>query len=151
MKNAFATALFTVGLLAAPVALAHQGAKGVVKQRMDAMDEVAANLKAVNGMLRGNQEMDRAAMEAALRQIADHARMLPDKFPAGADTAPSEAGPAIWTDPEGFSALFVELETAASAMAGLAPSADTATLGQAFAPVAATCKACHADYRVNRD
>lgn len=151
MKNAFATALFTVGLLAAPVALAHQGAKGVVKQRMDAMGEIAANLKAVNGMLRGTQGMDRAAMETALRQIAEHARMLPDKFPEGTDAAPSEAGPAIWTDPEGFAALFADLETAANAMAALSASADTAKLGQAFGPVATTCKACHADYRVNRD
>ena len=138
-------------ILTAPFATAHDGATGVVKQRMDAMSKIGSYLKSVNGMLRGTADMDTSAIQAAMEDIAMMSTHLPDMFPEGTGDAPSEAGPMIWTDPEGFTASFVELETAAKAMAEIAKDGKTDALGPAFGAVAKTCKGCHSDYRINRD
>lgn len=138
-------------ILTASFATAHDGATGVVKERMDAMGKIGSYLKSVNAMLRGTATMDLSAIQAAMEDIAMMSNHLPDMFPEGTDAAPSEAGPMIWTDPEGFKALFEEMGTAATIMAASAESNDTAALGPAFGAVAKTCKGCHSDYRINRD
>lgn len=138
-------------ILAAPFAVAHDGATGVVKQRMDAMGKIAAHLKSVNAMLRGTAELDTEAVQSAMDEIGMFARHMPDMFPKGTDAAPSEAGPKIWTDKADFDAKFADLSAAARAMSEAAASGDKASMGQAFGGLAKTCKGCHADYRINRD
>ena len=138
-----------IAITAATTVFAHQGATGIAKERMDAMSTIAANLKSVNQMLRGTMPFDEATVRASMDYIATQASMLPHKFPEGSDAAPSEAGPAIWTDAEGFNAIFKELETSASDLAALAGDQDAVAAG--FRNVAKTCKACHANYRIDRD
>ena len=133
----------------ATMAFGHSGATGVVKERMDAMSSIAENLKSVNQMLRGSADYDEAAVRDAMQAISDHAAMLPHQFPEGTDAAPSEAAPSIWTDPDGFNAIFADLELTAAEVAALA--GDPAAVQQGFGAVAKTCKACHADYRIDRD
>ena len=133
----------------ATMALGHSGATGVVKERMDAMSSIAANMKSVSQMLRGSVDFDSASVAAAMQEISQHAAMLPHQFPEGTDAAPSEAAPSIWTDTEGFNAIFHDLEMSAAEIASLAD--DKAAVQQGFGKVAATCKACHADYRIDRD
>lgn len=144
-------ALLSGLILAAPFAVAHDGASGVVKQRMDAMSKIAAHLKSVNAMLRGTADFDAEAVQSAMGEVAMFARHMPDMFPKGTDAPPSEAGPKIWTDKADFDAKFVDLATAARAMSDAAASGDKASMGQAFGGLAKTCKGCHADYRINRD
>jgi len=152
MKIKHAKAVLLSGLiLAAPFAVAHDGATGVVKKRMDAMGKIAAHLKSVNAMLRGTAELDTEAVQAAIDEIGMIARHMPDMFPEGSDAAPSEAGPKIWTDKADFDAKFADLANAATAMSEAAASGDNSAMGQAFGGLAKTCKGCHADYRINRD
>lgn len=129
--------------------LAHKGASGVVKERMEAMGSIAANMKSVSHMLRGSADYDASVVKSAMEEISAHAAMLPHKFPKGTDAAPSEAALAIWTDPTQFNALFTELEMSADAVAAL--SGDKEAVAQGFGKVAKTCKACHATYRIDRD
>lgn len=138
-------------ILAASFAVAHDGASGVVKQRMDTMGKIAAHLKSVNAMLRGTAELDTEAVQSAMDEISMFARHMPDMFPQGTDAAPSEAGPKIWTDKADFDAKFANLATAARVMSDAAASGDKASMGHAFGSLAKTCKGCHADYRINRD
>ena len=135
--------------LTATAVMAHQGATGVVKQRMDAMSDIAANLKSVNQMLRGSLDYDAESVRNAMQAISDHAAMLPHQFPEGTDAAPSEAAPSIWTDPDGFNAIFSELEMSAAELVTMAEDPDA--VQQGFRSVAKTCKACHEDYRIDRD
>ena len=145
----FQLSLIAGAIAVATVALGHSGATGVVKERMDAMSSIAANMNSVNQMLRGTVDYNAEAVATAMQAIADHAAMLPHQFPEGTDAAPSEAAPAIWTDTEGFNAIFHELEVSAAELVQVA--ADQSAVQQGFRKVASTCKACHADFRIERD
>lgn len=145
----FRLTLAAIAITSATAVLAHQGASGIVKERMDAMGSIAANVKSVSQMLRGSLDYDPAAVQAAMEAISAHAATLPEKFPEGTDHAPSEAAPTIWTDTDGFNAIFAELEGAAAATALVAD--DKAAVQQGFGVVAKTCKSCHATYRIERD
>ncbi len=138
-----------VAITAATTVLAHQGASGVVKERMDAMSSIATNLKSVNQMLRGSLDYDEASVRGAMQEIAAYAITLPHKFPHGTDAAPSEAGPAIWDDADGFNAIFLDLEMSATEVAELA--GDQTAVATGFRNIAKTCKACHKTYRIDRD
>lgn len=149
MKSRFVLSALALSLTTA--AIAHQGASGIVKERMDSMGVIASGIKAIAPMMRGATEIDPELIETTMRDIVMRSSHLPMMFPEGSDDAPSEAGPAIWSDTEGFNAIFADLQMAAMDMAELAAAGDTDGLNAAFGNVAATCKACHADYRVKRD
>lgn len=140
-----------LSLALASSAFAHSGAKGIVKQRMDAMSAIGDHMKAVNAMIRGTTVLDLQKISDAMNEVTDHARSLPEMFPTGSGAAPSEAGPAIWSDPNGFQSLFQDLEATALAVARMANAGDTAALPAGFVALAKTCKACHETYRINRD
>lgn len=143
----FKAPLFALGLLAASTAIAHQGATGIVRERMDMMSDIAESVKTLSLMLRGQTEYQADTAQAAFLQISDHASMLPAMFPEGSDAAPSEAAPTIWTEPDGFAAIFEELANAAQTGAGAVH--DPAALAPAFGAVAKTCKTCHESYRIS--
>ena len=143
------SAIVLAAALTTTSVFAHQGATGVVKERMDAMSDIAAQLKSVNLMIRGTNDFDAAAVRAAMEKIADHAAMLPHQFPEGTDAAPSEAAPLIWTETEEFNAIFAQLELSAREIASLAD--DHSAVKAGFRAVAQTCKDCHEGYRIDRD
>ena len=88
-------------LLAVPttVALAHIGATGIVKERMDMFKKNQDNLKAIKAHI-GSEDY------GSIVQLADEIRAwavkMPDYFPEGSNEKPSEASPRIWTDFDGF-------------------------------------------------
>ena len=98
-------------------AIAHSGATGVVKERMDAMGEMQNSLETLTKIMRGQQEYDAAAVKAHAATIKSHAgESLTEKFPEGSTDHPSEALPAVWTDWERFSELAQRLETLAGGL-----------------------------------
>lgn len=98
-------------------ALAHGGATGVVKERMDGMKAMGNAVKSLAAMMRGEEDYDVAAVKMHGQTIESHAGdALVDLFPKGSDGAPSEAKPAIWTDSADFEALASQLETYAIAL-----------------------------------
>lgn len=145
----FRTTLIAAALLTASALAAHQGASGVVKERMDAMSSIAAHMKSVSQMLRGRVDYDPATVAQAMREIAAHAEMLPHKFPAGTDAAPSEAAPAIWEKTDKFNEIFNNLAISAAALAAIAE--DQTAVSKGFVVVSQTCKSCHADFRIDRE
>jgi len=138
----------TVVIALTSAALAHQGATGVVKERMMAMGEIAENMKLVNAMLRGKESYDGVKVVAAMEVISAHAIALPHKFPKGSEMAPSEASPAIWDKTPEFNAIFGDLARSATGILEFAD--DKAAVAKAFGSVAGTCKACHEDFRISR-
>ena len=152
MKFKGIAAITLVGALAiSGLATAHGSATGVVKDRMDVMTAIAANMKSVGGMVSGKTSLDRSAISQAMGEIAENAKRLAHMFPEGTGEAPSEAAPTVWSDREGFQALLDELEKSTRSMSELAASDGDSDLGTAFRLVAVTCKNCHKDYRINRD
>lgn len=131
--------------------LAHGGATGIVKERMEMMKTMRADVKTMGQMARGQRPYDAALFAQAAEDIAAHSGdFLVALFPKGSLHAPTEAAPAIWDDMPRFSRLADELETQAVSLAAAAvasqelPMAEFKALGQA-------CAACHEDYRIKQD
>lgn len=144
-------ALALAGLIAvAGAAIAHQGASGVVKERMEAMKDMAGRMKVIAGMIGGERGFDAQAVASAAEQVAFKARQLDKQFPEGSDHPPSEARPEIWSDWDRFSELASELESKASRLGVAAGTATAAAdIDVPFRAVAATCKGCHQRFRLD--
>ena len=135
----------------ATAALAHQGASGVVKKRMELMKETAQHMKSIAGMVSGKSELDTGSLTASAQTIAAHAGDIPDLFPEGSLHDPSEALPKIWEEWEDFTMLANDLSERAEQLAAVADDgASAADLQAAFGKVGETCKSCHTDFRLKK-
>lgn len=134
-------------LLAFGTAGAHPGATGIVKERMDMMQSIAASMKRTSQMLRAPAEPDRAAIAAEAKSIAAHGAQMVDLFPAGTGGGVSEATPAVWRAPADFEKKARALVESANALAVAAESGDVDLMTEAFRLTGRTCSACHRDYR----
>ena len=123
---------------------AHEGASGVVKERME-------RFKTSWLLLR---EIVKFAKQAEFDQVKTRAESLtrwgdemPDYFPADSNPKPSEAADRIWQDFADFTLRAEAFSEASKRLALAAQKADQkATLNAAMA-VAQSCKACHQAYR----
>lgn len=90
-SRAAATCAFVVGAIAigATGVLAHSGASGIVRERMDAMIALSDHMKAVGVMLKGEAELDRNIVEISASQIVRLSDDLPGMFPEAACRAPA--------------------------------------------------------------
>ncbi len=137
---AFAFAAFPV--------LSHEGVKDpTVKARMDAMMAIGANTKVLGNMAKGKTPFDAAAADKAAKAIAVTSAKVPTLFEIQASDPKSEALPAIWERFDDFAAKSNALTEAALATDPI--SLDD--LRQSLGRIGQACKACHADYRLNKD
>ena len=84
-------------VLAGPVTvLAHGGAEGIVKERMESMELMGKAMKYVGGMVRGDVQADMTTVQEAAQTIIRHGERLPALFPDGSNRGPSDASPRIW-------------------------------------------------------
>lgn len=124
---AAAIAVVSLGTLGA---LAHGGASGVVKERMDLMETVGKAMKSLTDMMRGKQDYDADRVRAAARQIADHGgESLTKLFPENSLDGPTEALPVIWTEWDRFAALADQLTAYATALEAAADNRREASGG----------------------
>jgi cytochrome c556 len=130
--------------LAAP-ALAHEGATGIVKERMDAMKALGALTKSMAEKIKGNRNLASLADDA--QEIANVAAKIPGWFPPGSTQPPTEAASDIWTDIAGFELKAAAMKSEAEALAALAPAGDPAPIAAQFRTLASTCKSCHDRFR----
>ncbi|MGB7286358.1 MAG: cytochrome c [Salaquimonas sp.] len=151
MKKRTLAAAAALTLIVTGTAIAHKGATGMVKMRMDAMSAIGDNMKSISAMLTGKTTFDGALLSTQAREISDHATTFPDHFMMQMDDQMTEASPAIWEKPDEFkkqSAVLAELANALSAKAA------EATMGEAltadFQAVAGTCKSCHEQFRIKK-
>jgi cytochrome c556 len=137
-------------LALAPLALAHEEATGVVKERMDLMDTQKEAMKIIGDMAKGAVPFDAAKAAEAARDIEVTAKEIPDLFPEGTDGHPSEAKPEIWTDWDKFTGDSDKLAAAAGDLvAVLEAGADE--WRDRFKVVVDACKACHKSFRAEKD
>ena len=114
------TKIWMTALVASSVglaALAHSGATGVMKERMDAMGEMGDEMKRLAPMMRGQTEYDPDIVRSAADTMIGHAgKQMTELFPEGSNEKPSEALDAIWEEWEEFAALAEALRTSAEGM-----------------------------------
>ena len=133
-------------LSAAPAASAHEGVKNpAVMARMHGMKEIAAHLKVIGDMAKGERTFQAETARSAAAGIATHAAAAPALFEAPEDDPKSEAKPAIWESFDKFTALSLEMEAIAVDLAETIATPDD--LGTALQRLGQNCKACHTDYR----
>jgi cytochrome c556 len=105
----------------AATALAHTGATGVVKERMEAMKAMGDSMKELTAIMRGQQDYDAGRVRALATRIGEHGgEAMTELFPEGSLDHPSEALPTIWSNWERFSDLAIRLDDYASALAAAA-------------------------------
>ena len=112
--------LLTLGIVCdTPIPLqAHEGATGVVKQRMEAMKTIGAAMKRIATMMRGLQDYDATAVAEAARTVEAHGGdAMTALFPEGSAHEPSQARPIIWEDWNRFKALAQDLVRYSRALA----------------------------------
>ena len=148
-KAGYCLALFAGLLIAwhAVDAVAHMGATGVVKQRMELMVSLGKAMKSLNAMIRGKTDLDPDNAESAARLIQKHGAQMTKMFPKGSMQAPTEARPEIWTDWERFQALASSMEAEAGKLAAAGRSGDRKAIALQFRRVGKVCSSCHKDFR----
>lgn len=153
-------------------ALAHGGATGIVKQRMDAMVTIGKATKSLAEMMRGKTAYDASSVRDAAAKIKTHAgQAMTSLFPEGSDEKVSEAKPEIWTDWEEFQVLAERLAVLAeglelaaqngpadggggnSTMTELPTVTELASMPATtvFDMLGRTCSACHQKFRLKKD
>ena len=127
-------------------ALAHSGATGIVKERMDMFKRSQKNLKAIKSHIRGE---DYGSIAKLADEIREWAVKMPEYFPEGSNVKPSEASPKIWEDFSGFKIAAMKNETATKKLVAAAVAGDQTAVVEAFKAVASSCKSCHQSYRMD--
>lgn len=161
-------------------ALAHGGATGIVKERMDAMEDMKGAMKTVSDMFKGKIPYEAVQVRVAAETINMHAgENLTKLFPKGSLHHPTEAKAEIWQEWDRFQHLSKELERisqglydaadnveseneedSSASMMGMGAESEVQEGAESFAtmPVEVVferlsdnCSACHTDYRVEKD
>ena len=145
--------LRTVGAVAFAIAispghgLSHDHATGVVKERMDMMDAIAKNMKAISERIKNKSDLSEIKAEA--EAIAGHASHIIHLFPKGSMQKPTEARAAIWQNWSDFENKARAMEIESGKLAKLNTNDFVAVTAQVQA-VSQTCSACHTKYRVKK-
>ena len=138
--------LLAFGTMFGAAALAHSGATGIVKERMDMFKKSQNNLKAIKAHI-GSEDYESIVKLA--EEIRDWAVKMPDYFPEGSNEKPSEASPTIWSDFDGFKNAAMKNETASKKLMVAAQAEDQQAVIDGFKAVAASCKNCHQSYKLD--
>ncbi|MEO1747292.1 MAG: cytochrome c [Pseudomonadota bacterium] len=145
MRVIFVAMFVTAG----SIALAHSGATGIVKERMDGMGSLAASMKSLVGMHKTGA-IDADSVRQIARTIKAHSgSALNARFPDGSLPKVSEASPKIWEDWDRFSEISGELFAVASRLETEATTPDL-NLGGYVEELGATCSSCHKDFRIKK-
>ncbi|WP_417795260.1 c-type cytochrome [Terasakiella pusilla] len=146
----FLTVAISALLLSSFSANAHDGATGVVKERMDLMKSIGKNTKTIAPIAMGSMDMDLKTVEEGATNIAKAAKEALTKYPEGSLDDITEAKENIWTDWAKFEDLMKDLSSNAEALAKLAADGEEFELTDAFTKMAGTCKKCHMEFRVKK-
>jgi cytochrome c556 len=137
-----ATAALVVG-----AALAHEGATGIVKDRMAMMQNMDAQLKAIQAMLSGWAQFDPTALRKYVAALHDSCHQSESLFPAGSQDRHSHAKPAVWDNPKAFHEEFQKLHAASEALVEIVADGDRIDIAIAANDLQKTCDGCHATFR----
>jgi cytochrome c556 len=151
MRTVLSTLVFSLALLLLTGNInAHMGAKGVVKERMEAMKSIGKAMKSMSRMARGKAPLDFATIELGARTILHHGRAIPSLFPKGSRSGVSEASPMIWQDPDSFANSAGKMVSAAHVLQTAATEKKPAAVKSAFRALGKTCSGCHKQFRIKR-
>ena len=123
---------------------AHEGAKGIIKERMDKFKMSKSLMKKIN---KGLQNDNFIIIEKSAQTLLNWSKEMSSYFPEGSDTPPSEASSDIWLDPEGFKIAIKNFELASLELITQSQSENFDMTVNSFRNLAQTCKGCHQKFR----
>ena len=124
--------------------LANEGAKGVVKERMD---KFKMSKKMMQTIHKSIQNEDFETIEKSATTLYNWSKEMIKYFPEGSDGAPSEASADIWLDPDGFKKAVNNFELASLKLINNSKEKDFDKTVDSFRSLAGTCKGCHQKFR----
>ena len=139
--------LTLVIILGATVALAHSGATGVVKERMQGMKAMSDATKGLGALRAGAIPFNVETMRLSAMEIARHAQEAKELFPEGSLKSPSEALPLLWDEKAAFNKLFDDM---AADAALLQEMSDLGAATPVMNRIGEACKECHWRYRIKK-
>lgn len=126
----------------------HNGATGIVKERMEVMEALGNAIKSLVAMLKRQAQFNQDSVKATANKMAAHGTKIKAQFPAGSDHKPTRALPAVWKNRADFDKLADQLTQAAKALEKSAGAAKSAkNLAPHIIAIGKTCKSCHEKYR----
>lgn len=97
--------------------MAHGNASGVVKERMELMEEMKESMKSMSDIFSGKADYDAQTIKDAARAIRENAgATMTSLFPEGSIHGPSEAKPEIWQEWERFESQAAQLKRYSAAL-----------------------------------
>ena len=139
-------AALALSLSSPPVALAHKGAMGIVKERMDKFE---ASEKATKRIKQALSRGDTAVITAEAEFLVSWASEMESYFPKHSNQPPSEARDEIWLQWDDFLGAIQSFDNAAQALVDASKTGDTPLIGKAFKEMTRSCKSCHQQFRVS--
>ena len=142
-------------LVVTSAAVAHEGASGIVAQRMEAMSEFGDVTQYIGDMFKGRHAMDRDTIGDAARLYIKHGEMIPMQFPDTVHSRTSgntEALHTIWERRQAFEASAADfVDRSRELLAAYERGAEPDELQPLFYTVARGCRECHDDFRAEQD
>lgn len=142
--------ILITSLLISATSIAHKGAMGVVKERMDAMVQMGDSNKILTAMVRRKTEFNSDIFLQELNKIAQaDGKQLINLFPDSSLMSPTEARETIWQNWQEFTQLANDLENSVDALTTHIENdnALTANVIKEYKAMATTCKQCHKKFR----
>ena len=137
-------AALALSLSSPPATLAHKGAMGIVKERMDKFE---ASEKATKRIKQALSRGDTAVITAEAEFLVSWAREMESYFPKNSNQSPSEAKDEIWLQWNEFVGAIQSFDNAAQALIEAAATEDPGAIGGAFKEMTKSCKSCHQQFR----
>ena len=137
-------AALTLSLSSPPVALAHKGAMGIVKERMDKFE---ASEKATKRIKQALSRGDTAVITAEAEFLVSWASEMESYFPKNSNQSPSDAKDEIWLQWDDFVGAIQVFENASKALIDAAAMEEPRAIRGAFSDMTKSCKSCHQKFR----
>lgn len=145
LPSALAAVLFVWG---APASAQFAKNEDAIKYRQGALFVMGQHFGRLNAMANGRVPFDAKAAADNAELVATMAKLPWAGFGAGTDKgAPTKAKPEVWSDAAKFKEASEKMQAETVKLVAAAKTGNLDSLKTAFGSTAASCKACHDDFR----
>ena len=145
MRRLFGTAILIMGCcFVTPIPAA--GVEGMVEVRQTMMVSVAAHMRSLGAVAKGNMPFTKTSQDHAL-SIVRISNVLSLLFPQGSHGGKSHATEEVWSEPAEFERKLKEFKEAATQLLLVVQNGEEVNVGPSLQAVGSTCSGCHNVFR----
>ena len=143
-KFKFYILIITFLLSFTTISFSHDGATGIVKDRMEKFKASKSIMRQIN---KSFDNKDFSTIKKGASKLKKWGLEMENYFPEGSAIKPSEANEKIWLEPESFKIAINKFTEASIELLKVANDQNLENTIAAFRKVAGTCKGCHKQFR----